>query len=49
MEFLINSMKLYNDVENIVIYDKKNDKFYGINELYHIYTYNNKEYMVIEI
>lgn len=47
IEFLIKSIKMFKDIENILVYDKNSDKYYKINELYHIW--NEKQYMVIEI
>ena len=49
LEFLVNSMKMFDKVEEILVYDKKNDKYYKIDEFYHINCSNNKEYMIIEI
>ena len=48
MEFVIKSMKMFDNVEDILVYDKENDKYYRIEELYHI-SNSDKEYMVIEI
>ena len=48
IEFLVNSIKMFKDVEDILVYDKNSDRYYKINELYHIWN-NEKEYMVIEI
>lgn len=47
LEFIVNSMKMFVDVENILVYNKENDEYYTIKELYHMY--NGKEFMIIEI
>lgn len=49
LEFIVKSMKMFSNVENILVYDKKNDEYHIINELYHINSSNNKEFMIIEI
>ena len=48
IEFLIKSIKMFKDIEEIVVYDENTEKYYKIDELYHMYN-NEKQYVVIGI